>query len=156
MLSSFLLVVLSAYKQIRAQNAPVLSDVDEDNFDRAFAFFRPVIQGNADVADKKLTQDELDKTLDFCASAFEPSQQAEREAVLAKVESVSEKKETAEVGKAFNANLSKEEEKVLNHIQARKMMRTEDTMHISNFSTDVVAGFLPRLERGNFGLIAAQ
>jgi flavin-dependent dehydrogenase len=36
----FLLVVLSAYKQIRTQNAPVLSDFDENNFDRAFAFFR--------------------------------------------------------------------------------------------------------------------
>lgn len=37
----FLLVVLSAYKQIRAQEQPVLADFDEDNFDRAFAFFRP-------------------------------------------------------------------------------------------------------------------
>lgn len=37
----FLLVVLSAYNQMRHQNAPVLSDLDEDNFDRAFAFFRP-------------------------------------------------------------------------------------------------------------------
>jgi flavin-dependent dehydrogenase len=37
----FLLVVLSAYKQIRHQEEPVLSDFDEDNFDRAFAFFRP-------------------------------------------------------------------------------------------------------------------
>lgn len=37
----FLLVVLSAYRQIRSQNEPVLSDIDEDNFDRAFAFFRP-------------------------------------------------------------------------------------------------------------------
>ena len=37
----FLMVVLSAYKQIRAQEEPVLADFDEDNFDRAFAFFRP-------------------------------------------------------------------------------------------------------------------
>lgn len=37
----FLMVVLSAYRQIRAQEQPVLSDFDEDNFDRAFAFFRP-------------------------------------------------------------------------------------------------------------------
>ena len=37
----FLLVVLSAYKQIRHQEEPVLSDFDEDNFDRAFSFFRP-------------------------------------------------------------------------------------------------------------------
>lgn len=37
----FLLVVLSALKQIRQQDEPVLSDWDEDGFDRAFAFFRP-------------------------------------------------------------------------------------------------------------------
>lgn len=38
---SFLVVVLSAYRQMHAQNHPVLSDVDEDNFDRAFEHFRP-------------------------------------------------------------------------------------------------------------------
>jgi flavine halogenase len=37
----FLLVVLSAYRQIRSQEKPILSDFDEDNFDRAFALFRP-------------------------------------------------------------------------------------------------------------------
>lgn len=37
----FLLVVLSALKQIREADAAVLSDFDEDGFDRAFAFFRP-------------------------------------------------------------------------------------------------------------------
>lgn len=37
----FLLVVLSALKQIKAQDEPVLSDMDEEGFDRAFAFFRP-------------------------------------------------------------------------------------------------------------------
>jgi hypothetical protein len=39
--SRFLVVVLSAYKQIRAQSANVLVDIDEGNFDKAFAFFRP-------------------------------------------------------------------------------------------------------------------
>jgi hypothetical protein len=39
--SSFLLVVLSAYHQMRSQKAPVLSNTDEDNFDRAFEHFRP-------------------------------------------------------------------------------------------------------------------
>ena len=37
----FLLVVLTALKQIRQHDEPVLSDWDEDGFDRAFAFFRP-------------------------------------------------------------------------------------------------------------------
>lgn len=37
----FLLVVLSALKQIREADEAVLSDFDEEGFDRAFAFFRP-------------------------------------------------------------------------------------------------------------------
>lgn len=37
----FQVVVLSAYKQMRAQSSDVLSDVDEDNFDRAFTLLRP-------------------------------------------------------------------------------------------------------------------
>lgn len=37
----FLLVVLSAYKQMMHQDEPVLSDLNEDNFDRAFSFFKP-------------------------------------------------------------------------------------------------------------------
>lgn len=37
----FLLVVLSAYKQISNQNEPVLSDLGHDNLDQAFARFRP-------------------------------------------------------------------------------------------------------------------
>jgi hypothetical protein len=37
----FFFVVMSAYKQIRSQTIDVLSDVDEDNFDRAFDIIRP-------------------------------------------------------------------------------------------------------------------
>lgn len=37
----FLLVVLSALKQIREGDEAVLSDFDEEGFDRAFSFFRP-------------------------------------------------------------------------------------------------------------------
>ncbi len=37
----FLMVVLSAYQQMRNQKQPVLSEVGEDNFDRAFKFFKP-------------------------------------------------------------------------------------------------------------------
>lgn len=39
--SRFLLVVLSVYKQIRAEPFDVLSDVTEENFDKAFDFIRP-------------------------------------------------------------------------------------------------------------------
>jgi flavin-dependent dehydrogenase len=37
----FLVVVSSALKQIRLQDEPVISDFDEDSFDRAFDLYRP-------------------------------------------------------------------------------------------------------------------
>lgn len=37
----FQIVVLSAYKQIRSQSDDILSDIDEDNYDRAFNYLRP-------------------------------------------------------------------------------------------------------------------
>ncbi|KAF7335079.1 Radh flavin-dependent halogenase [Mycena venus] len=68
----FLIAVLSIYRQINAQAAPVLSDIDEDNFDRAFDFLRPVIQGSADI-DKTVTEDILQRTMDFCEHAMAPT-----------------------------------------------------------------------------------
>ncbi|KAH0579945.1 hypothetical protein H2248_002765 [Termitomyces sp. 'cryptogamus'] len=69
----FLIVVLSVYRQIQAQKEDILSDVDEDNFDRAFRLLRPVIQGAADI-DPKLTPQEIKETLDFCKNVMAPTQ----------------------------------------------------------------------------------
>lgn len=86
---------------MKSQDQPILSDIDEDNFDRAFGHFRgstytfllvhavislqhswwhtdyafSVIQGVADVttpAAKVLTEEELATTLEFCAQAYMP------------------------------------------------------------------------------------
>ncbi|EIW75856.1 FAD/NAD(P)-binding domain-containing protein [Coniophora puteana RWD-64-598 SS2] len=98
----FLFVVWSAYRQIRSQSVPVLSDVDEDNFDRAFAHFRPVIQGNADVG-KDMSESELQATIEFCTQAYvEPSSPEERAAVKARVGDL----KIEEAVKALDGNLS--------------------------------------------------
>ncbi len=170
--------MLSAYKQIRNQEEPVLSDFDEDNFDRAFSLFRPgelylvhtyspprsacpdsvapVIQGTADVSIKhKLTSEELSKTIEFCAHAFVPTKKEDREAVLAKVHQGSEAEGMSEVVKATidrEKNLSNEEQRVLNHITARSMMRADDTVGISEFASDVVDGMRLRMTTGALGL----
>jgi len=68
----FLIVVLGTYKQMCHQDEPIMCDIDEDNFDRAFDFIRPVIQGTADVG-KRLTEDELVKTMEFCRHIFAPT-----------------------------------------------------------------------------------
>ncbi|TEB26484.1 FAD/NAD(P)-binding domain-containing protein [Coprinellus micaceus] len=80
----FFFVVMSAYKQIRSQTIDVLSDVDEDNFDRAFDIIRPVIQGSSDVG-KKVTEDELQKALDFCQDVWAPTDPEMHAAVAARL-----------------------------------------------------------------------
>ncbi|KXX82805.1 Tryptophan 2-halogenase [Madurella mycetomatis] len=147
----FLLVVLSAYKQIRHQEEPVLSDFDEDNFDRAFSFFRPIIQGTADAAGDRLSQEELNKTLEFCAYAFEPVNGLGDEGEEAVRKAVGKDKDVYN-GTDYHPDLSPEQLKSVNHIRARKMMRTEDTMNMDSFGTDVIAGYVPRLVRGGLGL----
>ncbi|GMG07063.1 unnamed protein product [Aspergillus oryzae] len=54
--SHWLVIVLSAYKQMSNQAEPVLSDDGEDNFDRAFNFFKPT---------------EFTHTLNFVLKAFD-------------------------------------------------------------------------------------
>ncbi|KAK3394798.1 hypothetical protein B0H63DRAFT_461993 [Podospora didyma] len=144
----FLLVVLSAYKQIRHQEDPVLSDFDEDNFDRAFAFFRPIIQGTADAHNNKLSQDELNKTLEFCAYAFEPVTTSDEDREKAMDAAM---KEAAD-GTGYHPDLSPEQLKAVKHIRARKMMRTEDTINMNSFGTDAIAGYVPNVVKGALGL----
>jgi len=76
----FLVVVLSAYKQIRSQSTNVLGDISEDNFDRAFACLRPVIQGGAEMG-TRLSEDELQHALDFCVHLFNPTTPEQHENV---------------------------------------------------------------------------
>lgn len=48
--------------------------------------------------------------------------------------------------------LSPEELKILNTIRAKRMMRTEDVMHIDNFGVDAIGGYVPRVQQGNLDL----
>ncbi|PSR83576.1 hypothetical protein BD289DRAFT_410629 [Coniella lustricola] len=143
----FLLVVLSAYRQIRSQEEAVLSDMDSDNFDSAFAMFRPIIQGTADtVGSKRLTKEELTKTLEFCANAFEPvAKESDRAVAVEKIKSDAS-------GNSYQADLSDEQKKAVDHIRARSLMRTEDTINIDSFGADDISGYVPVLVRGSLGL----
>lgn len=154
----FLLVVLSVLKQIRKSEEPILSDWDEGGFERAFAFFRPVIQGTADVGGK-LTQNELSETIDFCLNAFRPTAPEERDAVLKKLEaqeSEAKKEADAEIKSQINPEgLSPQETQILKSIRARQMLRTEDVINIDSFGTDAIDGFAPRIVKGDLGLLKA-
>lgn len=167
-------MVLSAYQQIRAQNAPVLANEDEDNFDRAFDFFRPsecplsprpmkyhtqvpqhlVIQGNSDVGKNLMAGENLHKTINFLAEhAFEPSLPEERGALIAKYGDPLEKAPVAMPG---DTRQDLESKAVLKGMAVRKLMRTEDIVHIDNFISDNLNGYRLRLERGKLGLEKAE
>lgn len=151
----FLLVVMSALKQITVPDEPVIGDWDEKSFDRAFSLFRPIIQGTADV-NNKLTPSEISQTIDFCMKAFHPAPKEQREVLHAKLAgegsgSSTEKPNTA----LLEQTLSSEEQRILTTMRARNAIRTEDLIHIDNFSVDVIDGMVPHLKRGELGLVDA-
>ncbi|KAH7904414.1 putative halogenase [Hygrophoropsis aurantiaca] len=153
----FLLVVLGTYKQMRNQSLPVMSDVDEDNFDRAFDLIRPVIQGTADVG-KALTEDELQKTMDFCRHLFAPTDPEMYQAVGTRLDPnllspAGPLMTEAEVDRLVD-NTDEEAKFVLYEINARKPIHrmynpTDD------FETEVHFGFKAVLQCGRLGLVAA-
>ncbi|KAL9006385.1 MAG: hypothetical protein Q9188_000859 [Gyalolechia gomerana] len=166
--SRFLLVVLSAYKQMRKQDQSILSGVDADNFDEAFTAFRPIIQGTADTT-STVSHTNLDQTIDFCANAFDSVHPEDRVKVLDKVAtaigenggneanapSLSED-ETQSRMDTLRESLDPEEKKVLDFIRARRIIKTEETLDIDHFTTNVIDGMAPHLERGNLTLVNAK
>ncbi|RDW76454.1 NAD(P)/FAD-dependent oxidoreductase [Aspergillus mulundensis] len=146
----FLLVVMVAMKQIRHQTEPVLSDFDEDGFDRAFGFFRPIIQGTVDAdVGNRLTQSEVSKTVDFCLGVFKPvtADPAKDKEIMAKVAS----------GDAGDLeSLPEDELQILKSIRARQVLRTGDLLNLDNFNRDAIDGMVPRLKLGSLTLVKVE
>ncbi|KAF7352022.1 hypothetical protein MVEN_01164500 [Mycena venus] len=141
-----------AYRQITSQSVPVLSDIQEDNFDRAFDFIKPVIQGKADT-DPTVTEDVLQRTMDFCEHALgmtDPEMHAE---VAKRVDP----KLLADNGPILGpkdvvaiAGDDEEVEAVLRRINSRKAV---EAIHWQpNFRGESFHGLSIHLERGKLGL----
>ncbi|KAJ7690150.1 hypothetical protein B0H14DRAFT_3100981 [Mycena olivaceomarginata] len=163
----FQVVVLSAYMQIRnSPSADVLSDIDENNFDRAFSFLRPVIQGASDMG-KLLSQTELQKSLDFCVNLFNPTTPEQHDRVAGKPEisqalldvaaplvnpTVLEKPSiTLRLSKRDrSASEVAETRMVLHKINARRVVHAEYA--VNNLESEPIAGHVVRLEKGCLGL----
>ncbi|KAJ7869697.1 putative halogenase [Mycena olivaceomarginata] len=149
----FLLVVLGVYKQIKAQESPVFSDINEDNFDRAFTFLRPIIQGAAD-ADPQMTERELQDTMDFCQHVFAPTDSVMVSNVSKKLgpEIVSPDAPIMSVASVMAlAGNDEEARNVLLKSNARKPLAE---MYGCN-TAEVMEGFYVRMERGMLGLVRA-
>ncbi|KAF7359930.1 FAD/NAD P-binding domain-containing protein [Mycena venus] len=148
----FLLVVLAIYKQINSQASAILSDVNEDNFDRAFDFLRPIVQGAADT-DPSVTDVVVQRTIDFLAPAFGTT----RPELLEKVSKRLDPSLLASDGdilapNAVNAIAGNDDEanRVLRMVNSRKAMH-----FISDWETcqmEKSNGFAVVLKRGELGL----
>jgi hypothetical protein len=56
----------------------------------------------------------------------------------------------------LQAYLSPDELHILNTVRAREMVRSEDTVDLSNFQTDTIDGRALNMVHGSLGLISAQ
>lgn len=173
----FQVVVLSAYKQIRAQQIDVLSDIDEDNYDRAFAFLRPVIQGASDMG-TRLSETELQNSLDFCVNLFNPTlpEQHERlsrlggalekelldmtgpivdpailESALPVMSTKLGNNKHSQSGNDSDSDTTSETKLILSKINARKVVHSEYV--VNNLESESLGGFVVRLEKGRLGLL---
>ncbi|KAF9075633.1 hypothetical protein BDP27DRAFT_1212578 [Rhodocollybia butyracea] len=173
------LLVLSAYKQMRAQSVDALSDVDEDNFDRAFTLLRPVIQGASDMG-CRLSESELQRSLDFCINLFNPTSPEEHESVGGLLTRLSEGNELMDVTKpvvdpetlkhALKASApnclseidgtkdsiahegcESKSKMVLDKINARRLVHSEYV--INNLEAEELGGYVVRLDKGRLGLV---
>ncbi|KAK6992920.1 hypothetical protein R3P38DRAFT_3078358 [Favolaschia claudopus] len=149
----FLVVVLGVYQQIHAQKSSILSDIDEDNFDRAFDFIRPVIQGDADTHSK---MSQIQKAVDLMSMspgvvAIDPSTR-ER---LSKQMDPALLTDTGPLlsGKAL-VEATKDDEEAKNLLHQMNSRKTITGMFdwSHNYAGDKLNGFSVRMKRGELGL----
>ncbi|CAI7637180.1 unnamed protein product [Penicillium glandicola] len=129
----FLLVVTSAYAQITGQERPVLNEYEEANFDRAFSFFRPIIQGTVEIGGEKLSPEDVAESVEFCMR------------VIRKVDGTTEK---APNGKSLCEDEHGE-------LTCDRIKKAELKSDLNKFRVDVVNGMTVNLQRGALGLIQA-
>lgn len=87
--------------------------------------------------------------------AFAPVDAAKRDAVMKRVEDL-KISGTAKDPKELEAYLSPEEMHILNTVRAREMVRSEDTVNIDTFTSDIIDGRAVSMVHGSLGLISAQ
>ncbi|KAL4995976.1 hypothetical protein BDV10DRAFT_196285 [Aspergillus recurvatus] len=143
----FLLVVMAVLRQLRKQNASVMSDESEGNFDTAFGLIQPVIQGQADTGESE--EQRVVAGVQFSLERFNRAPPEAQAAVLNKVQAAGQNAEELE-------KLTPDELAVLHNIIGRQLRMTKVEKNLDNFAHDVIDGWAPRLEHGNLGLHRAD
>ncbi|TFK50413.1 FAD/NAD-binding domain-containing protein [Heliocybe sulcata] len=153
----FLIVVLTAYKQMQNQRQAILSDVDADNFDRVFAMFRPVIQGFADNS-PELTDKKFDDLIDYCINMFERTKEEDHVSTAKKVQPdllsihgpITSQKELDEAAGPDDLDAKR----VLTRINALRILRND--VSPAGFSAEEMEGMVVNLRRGELGLVETE
>ncbi|KAK6216011.1 hypothetical protein LQW54_003986 [Pestalotiopsis sp. IQ-011] len=158
----FLLAVTSAAKQISSREEPIIQEMDEEGFQRAFDILRPIIQGSVDVNNSggPMPRMEISEVLDFCFKAFTYVPPEEKEALFAKLDRLhvsltSDGDVTTESLDAVRQHLTPDERQMVEVLRSRRMIR-EDPFDVDSFTLDTIDGLAPRLERGRLGLVGTQ
>ena len=174
----------------------VLSDIDEDNFDRAFALLRPgewsivdggkvsfniyfvVIQGASDMG-QRLSETELQKSLDFCAHFFNPTTPEDRvrvsqrpgigQELLDITAPVMDPSSLQRIFTASNARMADDatgadegkssntgaiDKMVLDKVNAQRIVLPDQSLN--GIEAEPLAGYLMRLEKGKLGLMKSN
>lgn len=140
----FLLVVMSVLRQIRKQNAFILSEEHEEGFDNAFLHIQPVIQGQADTGERK--PEEVATGVNFALEKFQSSIPEQQKAILEKVQQAGH--DTGDLEKLTPTELT-----VLHNLVERQLALTRSDKNLKNFATDIIDGWTPRFEQGSLGLV---
>nr|A0A0U3C228.1 RecName: Full=Flavin-dependent halogenase armH5 [Armillaria mellea]ALT31852.1 ArmH5 [Armillaria mellea] len=152
----FLLVVLSAYRQMQhVGNKALLDDVNASNFDAAFSLFRPIYQGEHDTS-TSLTNEELSKMIEFTRNLFTPTTHQQYNEVKQRVGDLialsGPVMPSDELDKVLDSDDS-DAKAVLKRINSLKVLRNDTSPE--SFTSEAVNGYVVNLERGQLGLVRA-
>lgn len=96
----------------------------------------------------------MNKTVDFCLNAFASSvDAAKRDSVMKKVEDLKISGH-AQSHKELEVYLAPDEMHILNTVRAREMVRSEDTVNIDTFTSDIIDGRALHMVHGSLGLVS--
>jgi len=152
----FLFVVLGAYQQMQLQEHPILSDVNEENFDEAFRMFRPVILGLADNS-PALTDARITTMMSHFSHMFDPHiDEAHVNSVRARYGPDLIKMTSSVLGAEKIEELAGDDE------NARRVLKKTDgfkvfgkDLHATSMERDPIRGYVVNVRRGQLGLQAA-
>ena len=122
-----------------------------------------VIQGISDpITRTKLSEDELQRMIEFCSRGFVPTEPDERANVLNHATMRNDGLIVTDgiaadgpVVAVDNSSTDENWSRVAHALNARTLLRTEDIQHIDNLVADAVNGMRINLKTGELGLVHA-